>query len=192
MAEASNRRRGLFIDKGFQSRFIGLALVLIVTISIGSLVLWFSSAASRSAAEQIADKGSISFGIVLLFILILVLVIATVVYGLRFSHRIVGPVYAFNRHLNWIKEGNYTRDIKLRDKDEFLSLAQTFNAMQSTLRRRSRSHLETMERMQSMIDEIKTSLDAETIDMQTASSAIESLAKEVNETHKLSEGLLVG
>ena len=34
--------------------------------------------------------------------------------------------------------------------------------------------------------------DAETIDMQTASSAIESLAKEVNETHKLSEGLLAG
>ena len=192
MAEVSNRRHGLFIDRKFQSRFIGLALVLIVTISIGSLVLWLSSAASRSAAAQVGEAGGVSFGIILLFILILVLVIATVYYGLRFSHRIVGPVYAFNRHLNWIREGNYTRDIKLRTKDEFQTLAQTFNSMQSTLRRRSRTQLEMIERMRKLMDEIQVSLDAETIDIQAASSAIDALAKEVGEMHKMNEGLLAG
>ncbi len=191
MAEVSNRRHGLFIDKGFQSRFIGLALVLIVTISIGSLVLWVSSATSRGASVQAqTGGGGVSFGIILLFILILILVIATVYYGLRFSHRIVGPVYAFNRHLNWIREGNYTRDIKLRNKDEFQNLAQTFNTMQSMLRRRSRSQMESMDRMRKMVDEIRASLNSDTIDMQAASSAIDALAKEVGEVHKLNEGLL--
>lgn len=188
MAEVSNRRHGLFIDKRFQSKFIAVVVVLTVAVAAGAFVLWFASSAGGTAGGAQRQLGDLA--LVMLLVMILLLVIATVFFGLRFSHRIVGPVYAINRHLNWIREGSYTRDLQLRKKDEFQNLAQTLNAMQAALRRRARSDLEALERVDRVIAEIKSSLDGGDIDNQAARSAIDSLSKEVAEIRKRDEGFL--
>ncbi len=189
MAEVSNRRQGIFIDKQFQGKLIAVALVLIVTVSVGFFILWISSAASRAASSQTGEAtGVMGAGIVILLLLILLLVVATVVMGLRFSHRIVGPIYAINRHLNWVREGNYTRDLQLRDKDEFQNLGATMNAMQSALRRRTRLELESIARVETLLTDMKSALDANAAD--GAATAVDALAKELADMKKRHEGLL--
>jgi methyl-accepting chemotaxis protein len=191
MAEVRNRRQSLLIDKKFQSKFIAVGLTTLIALGLGFGILWFASFANQPAAEQVGGhNGSFTLGVVLLLVLILVLVIVTVMYGLRFSHRVVGPIFAFNRHLNWVKEGNYSRDLKLREGDEFVNLAITFNAMQSSLRRRAREDLEIVDRLQKMVAEVGSSVKSERFDPSAIGSVLNEATRELSGVKKRNEGLL--
>lgn len=183
MADMTNRRRGYWVDTRFQGKMIGLVLAVLVTLAIGTLVLWGSS--MKHLKTMAPGAGGVSAEIVVLVLLIMGLVVITVAYGLRFSHRIIGPIYAFNRHLNWIKEGNYTRDLKLRQYDEFQNLQQTFNAMQSVLRRRSRENLEALERLHSLTADLRGAQGSENL-----TTVVDGLEAEIGQLKRKEEGLL--
>jgi methyl-accepting chemotaxis protein len=191
MAEVHNRRRSLLIDKKFQSKFIAVGLATTVALVLGIFILWFSSHTGQPAEPAGgAPSPTLTPGFVILLIFILVLVIVTVMYGLRFSHRVVGPIFAFNRHMNWIREGNFTRDLKLREGDEFEHLAETFNAMQSSLRRRTRDDLEALMRIQKMIDELADAMKTASFDAASAATLVEAIKAEFAAQRKRQEGLL--
>ncbi|MCZ7585937.1 MAG: HAMP domain-containing protein [Deltaproteobacteria bacterium] len=192
MAEVHNRRRGLLIDKRFQSKFIALGIVLVVSLAVGAFVVWSVSLSGVPSAAQDGGADPFTRGIVGLLILILLLVIVTILYGLRFSHRIVGPVFAFNRHMNWVREGNYTRDLRLRKGDEFQNLANSFNAMQNALRKRTRVDLESLERCEKLVAELKAAAGSGSVDAQAAGSLVAEMEKVLADLRKRSEGLLAG
>ena len=64
----------------------------------------------------------------------------TVGISIFFTHRLVGPTYAFRRHIREIKNGNYGSRVVLRKGDAFQEVAEDLNDLAVSLeqlRRRS-------------------------------------------------------
>jgi len=64
----------------------------------------------------------------------------TVAVSIFFTHRLVGPTYAFRRHIRELKNGNYGSRVVLRKGDAFQEVAEDLNDLAVTLeqvRRRS-------------------------------------------------------
>ena len=98
-----DRRRRYLIDKAFQGKYVALLVVFIVALGVaGILILMVGGREPDVPGAQ----ANLNQAIVAMVMIILVFCAFTVWYGIRFSHRVVGPVYAFSRHLNWIREGN--------------------------------------------------------------------------------------
>lgn len=150
------RRRKYLVDKRFQVRYIVLIiLVLVLCIAVGvslATVAFQSLSSTEMGAFERISKVNFIFWLVLLGVLLLLVVVGF--YGLRLSHRIAGPVYAFSRHLDLIKKGVYYSDLKLRKKDEFKHLANSFNIMLETLRTREREQIEFLEDILNTLDNL--------------------------------------
>ena len=69
----------------------------------------------------------IAFSIVFLFFVALI--------GLVFSHRTAGPLYHFKRVFEEIENGNLKQRVRLRPKDEFQDVAQSFNKMMDKIQK---------------------------------------------------------
>jgi hypothetical protein len=55
--------------------------------------------------------------------------------AVRFSHRVVGPIYRFQQAIKALAEGRSVRPVKLRQGDYLTEFQDDFNAMLSTLQR---------------------------------------------------------
>jgi len=49
--------------------------------------------------------------------------------GIYYTHRLVGPMVAFRRHIRSLREGNYTHRTQLRESDNFVGFAEELNAL---------------------------------------------------------------
>ena len=56
--------------------------------------------------------------------------------GIRYSHRIAGPLHQLNNKMNAIANGEDPSPISFRRNDQFVELASSFDAMIETLRKR--------------------------------------------------------
>jgi methyl-accepting chemotaxis protein len=184
-----NRRRHYFIDKGFQSKYVALLVVFIISLGIaGILILVLGSDSSATAMPE--GKADLNGAIIAMLMVVLVFVIFVAWYGIRFSHRVVGPVYAFNRHLNWLREGNYTRDLHLRDKDEFQNLANVFNGTQAAIRQRTREDIEVMSRVETGLSQLAEIMQRENFNSEQAANLIKRLHQELEAARVKNEGLI--
>jgi len=79
-----------------------------------------------------------SFNVFSLFVAALELVgiVAVYLFSQRISFRIAGPVYAIERSLRAVHEGDLTVQLKLRDGDYFFEASDTLNQTIHTLRTR--------------------------------------------------------
>lgn len=143
-----NRRKTYLINPRFQWRFIGfMAVVSLLAISLlyASNILFFQDMEREARSvgltpdnpyfdflqEQKWSLSKLYFGVAaLVFVLMMVL-------GIRYSHRIAGPLYQLNNRMKRIANGEDLSPVKFRRKDQFLELAENFNAMIATLRKRS-------------------------------------------------------
>lgn len=188
MDQGQNRRRNYFIDKAFQSKYVALLVVFIVSLGIaGLLILVLGGGDPSQSKEATADlKGAI---LALLGVMVVFMVL-TIWYGLRFSHRMVGPVYAITRHLNWILDGNYTRDLKLREKDEFQNISVVFNDMQAALRQRVRGDVELMQKLEAGIAELGQVLAQKDFDAEGVQNLIRRLRADLEAARVKNEGYI--
>lgn len=150
------RRHKYMVDKRFQVRYIVLiilvlALCIVVGISLAAVAFQSLSSEELGTFERIS-KVNFLFWLILLAVLIMLVFIGF--YGLRLSHRVAGPVYAFSRHLDFIRRGIYYNDLKLRKKDEFKNLANSFNIALETLRAREREQIESLGEISSTLDNL--------------------------------------
>ena len=58
---------------------------------------------------------------------------ATVALSVYFTHHLVGPTYAFRRHISNLCHGNYASRVTLRQKDAFIEVAEDLNHLAETL-----------------------------------------------------------
>ena len=54
-----------------------------------------------------------------------------------YTHRLVGPTYAFRRHIQELAKGNYSSRVNLRKRDAFAEVADDLNQLADTLQARS-------------------------------------------------------
>jgi methyl-accepting chemotaxis protein len=139
--QTKSMRRNYFINKEFQGRYIFTYFILVL---IGSLlVVGVFSLFSSNTISIVHDKQHIHLGLTpgVLFKNILstqwLLLVAgggcVVLVTLFLTHRIAGPFSRFEKTLAQMKEGDISRNITLRKKDEGKELAQGINAFNGML-----------------------------------------------------------
>lgn len=161
--QQSPLRRTYFVDKRFQARFIGIYLLL----AILSTVLFAVSAyliLNRNLGESLfsAHLALKSTGellrptlLLLTFIFLVIMVIATIVITMLVSHRISGPLFAICRYLRKLGDGDLTFEAKLRTHDQTAALAENLNDTVHSLAGKLSLIKETTETLRREIGELK-------------------------------------
>ena len=138
------KRRQYFIQKDFQSKFIlkfCMILLIGIIISIGLLFLFSKNSLtssfdqSRLVIQNTAD--AILPGVFLSHLIALVIIILlTIVITLLISHKLAGPLFRFQKELNEIGNGDLSKVVKVRKKDQIKAMADSLNQMRANLQKK--------------------------------------------------------
>ena len=143
-----NRRRTYLINPRFQWRFIGfMAVVSLLAIAtlFSSNILFFRNLADEARSVGLTpdnpyfdflDEQKSSLTTLYLGVSAVVFV-AMIGLGVLYSHRIAGPLHNLNNKMKRIASGEELSPVKFRRRDQFLELAESFNAMSARLKNRS-------------------------------------------------------
>jgi len=143
---AQERRKQLLVDKPTQLHFIRLLAFIVLAAMIAFMIVtWSHHGGPVNKPIQL---------IVALLLATIMILIGVVYVGLRFSNKIVGPIYAFGRNLKFVQQGNYAGDLHLRHGDEFQNLAGVFNLTVEALRQRIHDDLDFLEKLASELDRL--------------------------------------
>lgn len=145
MAEKQNRRSklGVLIDPQHQLRFsfylIGggvTALMLICLYLLINLERTIQDILTRGQVETVVSEalidqvGQAELQVTVVSLLLMALAIAI---GVKLSHRIYGPIVQIRKHVQRLKDGDYSSRIHLRDHDHFNELAEELNELAQSL-----------------------------------------------------------
>jgi len=141
------QRKNYMIDPAFQLRFAMrfCAIVLTASLAIAFAMLFVLKGSTTVAIEntKVIVKPTIDVIFPHLALTLLIAMIfsslAVVVIAVLFSHKISGPIYRLKSEINFVKEGDLTRNFKIRDGDQLQDLATSLEGMSEALRQK---HLE--------------------------------------------------
>lgn len=137
-----HKRRNYFVKKDFQFRFILKFCLLVfigVVISTGLLFL-FSQDTLTSSFQQsrlVIKKTGLAILPSLVYINLITLgliTLASIMVTLFVSHKIAGPMFRFEEELKRIGEGDLTKKVMIRKKDQITDMAVSLNDMIAGLR----------------------------------------------------------
>ena len=136
------RRRHYFVKKDFQFSIIVkfCLLVLIGAIISTGLLLFFSqdtlTSTFRESRLEIRSTASVILPAVIYTNLITLglITVATIIVTLFISHKLAGPLFRFEKELREIGEGNLTKNVCLRKKDQMIAMCDDINRMCEGLR----------------------------------------------------------
>ena len=132
------RRRQYLIDHRFQWRFVRYIIipmvlgVIMVSLADYYFIWGYFTRPSLTRYEGLGHIALEIAGYVLFYELCLVIPILVII-GVIFSHRVSGPLFNIARNLKAIGEGDLSRRITLRDKDELKNLEAALNEMVDNL-----------------------------------------------------------
>ena len=135
------RRRQYFIRKDYQFKFILKFCLIVLAGSIIStaFLFFFAQGTLTSSFEHsrlvIRNTATAIMPAVILtnVITLIVITFATIVVVLFISHKIAGPMFRFEKDLKDIGQGDLTKKVRLRKKDQFTNLGDSLNIMTATL-----------------------------------------------------------
>ena len=135
------KRKQYFIKKGFQFKFIVkfCLLVLIGVIISTLLVLLFTHGTLTSSFQHsrliIKNTSSAILPAVIYTNLITLglISLASILVTLFVSHKIAGPMFRIEEDMKEISEGDLTKKIRFRRKDQITDLADSINKMTASL-----------------------------------------------------------
>ena len=135
MPKMSYKRTQFIVKKSFQLRYIGLILAVMLFSSLvaGYTIYYNSWVFLGSKLASVYPQGMLvqmfrTVNLRLAVNLVFIAVICTGI-GIIASHRIAGPLDRMIRFLKSVKEGDYSKRIILRDKDELADLANAINEL---------------------------------------------------------------
>lgn len=131
------RRRNYFIDKKFQTKFI---LKFCGLVAFGGLltilILYYLAAKSTTVSiinSRVVVRTTADFLLPVLlqtvFIVMIIVSLATVIVTLFVSHKIAGPLYRLKKTIQALEDGDFSSDFHIRNLDQLQGLADGFNAM---------------------------------------------------------------
>ena len=135
MPNIKYKRTQFIVKKSFQLRYIGLILAVMLFSSLiaGYTIYYNSWVFLGSKLANVYPQGMLvqifkTVNLRLTINLVFVAIMCTGI-GIIASHRIAGPLDRMTRFLKSVKEGDYSKRIKLRDKDELIDLANAINEL---------------------------------------------------------------
>ncbi len=113
------------------------------SVIIGSVVYFMSASIKSIAANYHLDPevgavitNSITSSLVLIMLVATAVAMAAILIGIKLSHRIYGPMIPFRRHIDELKDGNFSSRIRLRKDDDLLEIRDALNDLAITLEER--------------------------------------------------------
>ena len=136
----SYQRRQYLVDRGYQLRFatrLFLAILAVALISslLSTVLIWRNMYRPDLGLWTPLITSLIAIAVTLLIEILVALLIAFV-FGIRQSHRVVGPLNRMKRILEAIGMGDFTQRITLRQGDALEDLAKAINQMAESLQQR--------------------------------------------------------
>lgn len=163
MSRVPFKRRNIFINKAIQSRFMigGFLLILLSGLCSALLIFWITGgdleAQSQSAHANIANAWdrlglSILIGNVVSIVIAGTIAMFVVLYA---THKIVGPLYRFEKICEQVGEGNLDALVSLREKDQLQTLGLAFSDMVHNLRARKSQQLDLVAMINAQLEQLK-------------------------------------
>ncbi len=160
---SKNRRRRYFINKEIQIRFAALLvfIAMLTAIQLLAYMLLVDNNVVDEAAKYGLDKNPIALSFIIvqqkalllkLFAYLILNMFLVGIFGLFFSHRLVGPVYAMEKFLRRAANGDLSGQLKLRRSDHFQGVAKGINEVLHTIRQRHRDEITALKTIRDSID----------------------------------------
>ncbi len=136
------KRSHYFIKKDFQTKFIlkfCLLLLAGIVISTGLIFLFSQDSLTSSFHDSklVIENTALAILPTVIYTSLVtlgLLTIATIIFTLFISHRIAGPMFRFEKELREIGDGDLTKKVSLREKDQAVEMAECINDMTASLR----------------------------------------------------------
>lgn len=159
----SNRRRQYLINPGFQWKYaltLALAVFLISAVISSVLYLLLHHQARLRLMHPEAYTAQVTLVIILFGAAFSMLTAgALAVWCVFVTHRICGPLFVLDRHLNKLADGRFPEMRELRRKDEFKDLYATFGRAVESLKADKRVELATLTRVLTIVESAKNADD---------------------------------
>lgn len=173
MAPPYHRRRIHYIKKDFQLRFIlkfCLLVLLGAVVSTGVLSLLSQGTLTSSFHDSrlVIERTAVAILPAVIYTNLITLgliTLATVFVTLYASHKLAGPMFRFESDLRAIGEGDLTKVVRLRRKDQLVDMVASINAMREGLHARvagvcrAVDHLEAEARTAQAPPEVMAAID---------------------------------
>lgn len=138
------KRRQYYIDKKFQTKFmLKFILILIVGGCLSVAMTVFTTQETLTSSFEGSTLAIQKTSLAILPSVILTNVVTTgviaviaLIMTLLVSHKIAGPMFRFEQDLKVIGEGDLQKKIRIRDGDQFGSVAANLNTMVESLNTR--------------------------------------------------------
>lgn len=140
-ARQPSRRRQWIVNRAFQFRFVGMAIVVLCLLTIVALAAVYAALwTTLNVFELLDDPVAVSlFTMVGLIVTLQLLVILPFVvwFGILLTHRVVGPLVRIQAAIAQMAAGDFNVHIKLRKSDALPELAEAINRLAASLRQRA-------------------------------------------------------
>lgn len=135
------KRTQFIVDRTYQLRFvfrlIGVIFsVVLLSLVLGSALIWFQLDSISTDTPVYAFIDSVATIALALSIQVVVALPIVYFFGIRHTHRVVGPLVRIKRTLKAIGEGDFSQRIHLRKGDVLMDLAAAINEMAETLEKK--------------------------------------------------------
>ncbi len=171
------KRSQHFIKKDFQTKFIFkfcLLLLAGILVSTGLIFLFSQNSLTSSFhnSKLVVENTAMAILPTVIYTSLVtlgLLTIATIIVTLFISHKIAGPMFRFEKDLKEIGDGDLTKKVFLREKDQAEDMAACINDMTASLREK--------------INLIRTGLE-NTLESARKQNASKELLEELENLHK--------
>ncbi|MFH1305242.1 MAG: hypothetical protein ABIH74_02425 [Candidatus Omnitrophota bacterium] len=135
----NRKRKRYFISGKFQLKYIAyILLFLYAGAAIGGYTVYYTTwVILGEKLANVYPAGRLVYifhaaNMTLLFRILLITPIFAVI-GMFLSHRIAGPIYRIGTYIDSLIQGDYSRDLRLRKRDELKSVAAKLSELRRAL-----------------------------------------------------------
>ena len=134
------RRRQWLVNPALQYRFIGIMLMTLLLMTAGALgsvyaAIWSTLRTFELTTNPIAVAQLTTVGLVVTCELLLIAPLVVWI-GIRWTHKVAGPLVRINAALQQMAQGSFDVHLKLRKGDSLVELAEAINVLAASLRAR--------------------------------------------------------
>ncbi len=180
------KRKNYFINKSFQAEFIlkFCGLVALGCVIFGIIVYIFSNRTLTTSFEnsRLVVKSTTSYllpGLLFGGIIVgLVSVVIAYIIVLLMTHRLVGPVYRFEKHAQKIGSGELYSNLNIRKKDQFQNLVTSFNNMTDDLSMGLLNVIKVSEKIDNLIEKLSDNTNNEMLLKEDIKGVVSELKKD--------------
>jgi methyl-accepting chemotaxis protein len=173
------KRKQLYVNAEVQFKY-SVMLVVIATIESMIFGILISNVLSSFIAKRSGEN--FIFTAVVLFFILLILVVVNIYLGAYVTHKLAGPIYAFQQKLKQLTLGDFTRYVELRKGDDLGDFETDFNNMIRSIKEAVHKDRETAGQVKEFLKDLRKDIEKLALkDKAKYSKTITEMSKKLDE-----------